>query len=132
MSAPPFPALTREITEAMVARYGQVNGDRNMLHYEAEAAAEAGYDTPIAHGALTAAVLSQACAQVFGARWLDHGHLKIRFRRPLAVGDSLTTGGSLEAEERRDEGTLATYRVWCRDGAGELVIDGTARALLSA
>lgn len=132
MTASPFPALSREVTLEMVTRYGEVNRDRNMLHYETEPARAAGYEGPIVHGALSAAILSQACAQAFGPGWPAGGRLEIRFRRPLAVGDTLTTGGEEIAREERGGGDLVTYRVWCKDSAGHTVIEGTACALAQA
>ena len=38
-----FPRIERVITPEMVRRYGEVNGDRNMIHYDDQAARAAGF-----------------------------------------------------------------------------------------
>lgn len=132
MAPPEFPTLVRLITQEMVDDYGHVNDDKNLLHYSPEAAREAGFPAPVVHGALSAAILSRACAEIFADRWVEGGSLSVRFRRPLLVGDELTTGGKLERTVTRARGVLATYAVWCTNRDGEVVLDGTAMGTVSS
>jgi acyl dehydratase len=118
-AAAAFPALSRRFTQEMVNLYGEVNEDRNLIHYEAEAARKAGFPAPLVHGAMVAALLSEACRAHFGAAWNHAGRLRITFIKPLFVGQAATTGGESAADGQ-------TIQVWCRNEAGEDVLVGQA------
>lgn len=120
-AAADFPRVTRRITADMVSAYGRVNGDRNMIHYDAAAAQAAGYADTVVHGAITAAILGEACHRHFSADWPRRGALRLTFIQPLYVGDSVTTCAA--PDPAGDETTLA---VWCENGAGERIAVGTA------
>lgn len=119
MSTTPFPATRRRFTQEMVDAYGEVNEDRNLLHYDRAAAERAGFPAPLVHGALLAALLSEACRAHFGASWLTAGRLKVAFVKPVFVGQTVATGGTTRADGGWD--------VWCRNEAGENVVVGEAR-----
>jgi len=129
MSTDALPTLSRTVTQDMVTAYGRINGDNNRLHYDADAARAAGFARPIVHGALTAAVLSQACQAYFGPSWRTTGYLRVRFRRPLLVDDTVTSGGRVVSERQLDGATRVTLDVWCTDGAGETVLRGEAEGV---
>lgn len=115
-----FPKIRRAITMGMVKRYGKVNGDSNMIHYDDAAARAAGFPKAIAHGAITAAVMSEACREHFGPVWIEAGKLEVKFIQPLLVGDTLSTHGQPKAGEPK------TWEVWCENGAGGKVLVGEA------
>lgn len=114
-----FPSIARRFTQEMVNLYGEVNEDRNLLHYEVEAARKAGFPAPLVHGAMVAALLSEACHRHYGKAWHTAGRLKITFVKPLFVGQIATTGANLSANG-------AALEVWCRNEAGEDVVVGEA------
>ena len=124
-----FPRIERAITRGMVKRYGEINGDRNMIHYDDQAARAAGFPRAVAHGAITAAVLSEACRGRFGAAWIGQGRLEVKFVAPFLVGDTLTTHGRRTAAEPADG--RETWEVWCENGAGERVLAGVARGVFT-
>lgn len=123
MSERPFPELHRTITREMVARYGEVNGDRNLIHYEDAVAREAGFERAVAHGAITAAVIAEACRVHFGPAWAASGRLAVKFIRPVLVGQTLITGGEPLAAAA---GAAGAMKVWCADESGEPVLVGEA------
>ena len=121
MTAQDFPQLSRRFTQAMVNAYGEVNEDRNLIHYDLAAAKQAGFPAPLVHGAIAAALVSEACRTHFGPAWLAAGRLKVSFIKPLFVGQTATTGG------RPLPGLGAPrYEVWCRNESGEDVVVGEA------
>jgi acyl dehydratase len=125
-----FPTPVRTFTPEMVALYGRVNGDRNMIHYDAEAAKAAGFPRPIVHGALVIAFLTQACRDYWGSGWFTTGRLSIRLLRPSFVGEAVTVGGQQRAVEEVDGGTRIAFDVWCSNEGGEKVVAGEASAVL--
>jgi acyl dehydratase len=126
MDAKPFPTIRRRITAEMVALYGHVNNDRNMIHYDDAAARAAGFPRAVVHGAITAAVLSEACHAHFGPGWLTSGRLAVKFVKPLFVGDTVSTHG------RPRDTRSGAWELWCENGAGEIILAGEAELLRSA
>jgi len=132
-----FPTVSREITREMVALYGKVNGDRNLIHYDDAVAQAAGFPRAIAHGAMTAAVISEACREFFGPAWIDGGRLNVKFIGPLLVGDTVSAHGEVTAREparsagsgQASDGERVTVNVWC-ESAGEKILVGEAIGVL--
>jgi acyl dehydratase len=130
MDAPQdFPTIARTFTPEMVARYGRVNGDRNMIHYDDAAARAAGFPRPIAHGALVVALLAQACRDYWGSAWFTTGRLSIRLLRPSFVGEAVTVGGRQRSVEQLDGGARVVFDVWCTNEGGDKVLAGEASAV---
>lgn len=132
VSEPHFPRLRRRFTQDMVNRYGRVNEDRNLIHYDAQAAERAGFARPVVHGAIVAALLSEACRDFFGRGWLESGRLKVAFIKPVLVDQVVTTGAHFVGDARRVPGRRLTLEVWCQNEAGEHVVAGEASAIPAA
>jgi 3-hydroxybutyryl-CoA dehydratase len=130
MDTKEFPTIQRTFTQEMVALYGDVQGDRNMIHYDAAAARAAGFPKPIAHGALVIAALTQACRDYWGSAWFTTGRLSIRLLRPAFVGDTVTVDGQQRSVEDVGGGARVTFDVWCTNERGEKVLAGEASAIL--
>lgn len=128
-SEPYFPRLRRRFTQDMVNRYGRVNDDRNLIHYDAEAARRAGFERPVVHGAIVAALLSEACRDFFGRGWLDSGRLKVAFIKPVLVDEAVTTGARIVGGAPREPGRRMTLEAWVENDAGERVVAGEASAI---
>ena len=131
MDAPTFPSLRRPITADMVRLYAKVNGDRNMIHYDDDVARAAGFPRAIVHGAITAAVISEACREHFGPSWIGGGRLAVKFIKPLLVGENISTHGRLTGEAVDGDVRRETWEVWCQNEAGERVLVGEARGVIS-
>lgn len=129
IGAPSFPRLRRHFAQDMVNRYGRVNEDRNLIHYDAAAARRAGFARPVVHGALVTALLSEACRDYFGREWLDSGRLKVAFIKPVLVDQAVSTGGRVVDGEPREAGRRATLEVWVENEAGERVVAGEASTI---
>jgi acyl dehydratase len=126
---PAFPALRRRFSQDMVNRYGRVNDDRNLIHYEAAAAQRAGFARPVVHGALVAALLSEACRDFFGRPWMEQGRLRVAFIRPVLVEQAVQTGAAVVSERPEGPGRRVELDVWCQNEAGERVVAGQASCL---
>lgn len=125
-----FPTIRQTFTAEMVELYGQVNGDRNMIHYDETAARAAGFPRPIAHGALAVAVVTQACRDYWGSAWFTTGRLSIRLLRPSFVGEAVTVGGKQTSVDELDGGKRVTFDVWCSNEGGDKILTGQASAIL--
>ena len=79
-------------TRADQALLFRLNGDRNPLHADPDAAREAGFDIPILHGLCTYGIACRAVLQTI----CDYDHTLIegfdaRFSLPVLPGDTITT-----------------------------------------
>lgn len=114
---------SRVISQVEVARFAEVSGDFNPLHFSPEFAQGTIFKTPIVHGMLTAAMIST----VIGSRMPGPGCIyisqELRFKAPVRAGDYVTARAvveTLHAEKKR-----VTFRTSCWVG-DNLVIDGQA------
>lgn len=121
---------TKTITEADVAAFAGISGDFNPLHVDREYAARSRFGERIAHGILTAGLISA----VLGMRLPGPGGIylsqRLAFLKPVRFGDTITAQAEVlrwEAERR-----VLTLRTTCTNQRGELVLDGEAVLLVEA
>jgi 3-hydroxybutyryl-CoA dehydratase len=122
-----LPPVTRHLTQAQIARYADASGDHNPLHIDPAFAATTQFGGTIAHGMLVLAFVSEMLTAAFGQAWLDSGRLKVRFRAPARPGDTVTATGSVT----KVDGTRSVCDIECRNGSGEMLIDGSAEVSLA-
>jgi 3-hydroxybutyryl-CoA dehydratase len=116
-------SLGKTITEADILLYAAVSTDTNPVHIDAEAAKQSIFGERIAHGMLSAGLISA----VLGTRLPGAGTLymrqSLRFTAPVKIGDTVkatATVTALSADKKR-----ATLSTVCTVG-DEVVIDGEA------
>jgi 3-hydroxybutyryl-CoA dehydratase len=115
--------LGKTISEADILMFAAVSLDTNPVHLNEEAAKASIFGTRIAHGMLSAGLISA----VLGTQLPGPGTLymsqQLRFRAPVKIGDTVTAiveVTALNAEKKR-----ATLKTTCVVG-GEVVIEGEA------
>lgn len=116
-------SLTRRVEPGDLAAFAAVTGDVNPAHLDAEWAARGPFGGVVAHGMLTAGVVSA----VIGTRLPGPGTVyvsqSLRFRSPVRPGDEITATVIVrEVDVRRNRAVLAT-EARCGD---RLVLDGEA------
>jgi 3-hydroxybutyryl-CoA dehydratase len=121
-------SLTRTISDADIATFAELTGDGNPLHVDDAFAAHSRFGQRIAHGLLSAGLISA----VLGTRLPGPGALylqqTLRFVRPVYPGDTLTA--MVEVTAYRDDRRMITLRTTCTDQRGDMVLDGEAVMLL--
>jgi len=122
-------SFTKTISADDVALFAKVSGDNQPLHLDAAFAAKTRFKKPIAHGMLSAGLISAALgtklAPEFVAVYLSQ---QIRFRMPVNIGDTITA--ELEVTAVDAEKRVLTVRTDCLNQDGEAVIKGEATVLL--
>ena len=118
--------LTRTITDDEIESFADASGDRNPLHFCDHHAAGTVFKGRIAHGILTASLISA----VIGEQMPGHGAIylsqTLKFRAPVRPGDAvdvLCTVTAVQAEKGR-----ITLDCTCRVG-DTVVLDGEAEVL---
>jgi NAD(P)-dependent dehydrogenase (short-subunit alcohol dehydrogenase family)/acyl dehydratase/putative sterol carrier protein len=122
-AAQPVPTFQRSVTVPADAgpRYAEASLDNNPIHTDAEVATMAGFPGIILQGLCTMAMAGAAVVdEVADGDPLQLKRLKVRFSKPVLMGDTLTTEGWRE----ESEGAYG-FRVVNQDGV-EVVTSGRA------
>ncbi|MBN8891305.1 MAG: (R)-hydratase [Acetobacteraceae bacterium SCN 69-10] len=116
----------KTITEADILLYAAVSTDTNPVHLNAEAAAASPFKERIAHGMLSAGLISA----VLGTKLPGPGTIylgqTLSFRRPVKIGDTVIATAEVIALDPAKK--RATLRTICTV-AGKTVIEGEAVVL---
>ena len=112
-------SFTITVTDEMMASFRGITGDVNPLHNDGEYARSQGHPGRVAFGMLTGSFLSTlAGVYLPGKRSLIH-EVKIKFAKPVYIGDSLTVEGIVE--EKNDTYSLLMIKATIRNQNGEKV-----------
>ncbi len=123
-----FVTSARLVTEADVRAFAELSGDRNPIHLDPGAARAAGFEGPIAHGALGLSVATGLANQLALTRGtlIALAGLSWRFRGPIYYGDQVTL--RLRVSARRATGNpargLVTLAAELRNQHGDVVQEG--------
>ena len=116
-------SLAKTITEADILLYSAISMDTNPIHLDAEAAKESLFGERIAHGMLSAGLISG----VLGTKLPGPGALymrqSLRFAAPVKIGQ--TVKATVEVLTLNPDKKRATLKTICTVG-DELVIEGEA------
>jgi len=97
--------FSKEITSADIREFANATGDNQPLHLDAAHAARTRFKQPIAHGMLTASVISAAIGtQLAPDKVVIYLSQNLRFRSPVVPGDTVTatvTATGLDLERNR-------------------------------
>jgi acyl dehydratase len=106
--------------------YAAVSGDFNPIHIDPQVGRRAGFDGAILQGMCTMAWLADACTAYFGDPARVR-RLRVRFSRPVVVGDTVTFRGRCTSVE----GPVVKVEVEAVNQRGEEVLKGaSAEAVL--
>ena len=119
-------SVGKTITEADILMFAAVSTDTNPVHLDAEVAASSQFGARIAHGMLSAGLISA----VLGTQLPGHGTIylgqTLRFRAPVMIGDTVRATVEVTAiDPARRRVTLKTV---CTVG-DRVVIDGEATVM---
>lgn len=120
-------SLTKTITADDIQAYATVSLDTNPVHFDEQAAREAGFEGRIAHGLLSAGLISA----VLGTRLPGPGTIYLRqsltFKAPVRIGQTVTA--VVEITDLKRASKRVTLRTQCLVEEN-VVIDGEANVLV--
>jgi 3-hydroxybutyryl-CoA dehydratase len=122
-------SFAKTITEADIVLFAGVSGDNNAVHTNEEFAATTTFGGRIAHGFLTASVISAAVANRLPGPGTVYLGQQLRFRAPVRPGDTVhatVTVKSVDLAKAR-----AVLDTVCRV-RGTVVIDGEATVMTTS
>lgn len=120
--------LAKTVTEADVMSFAGVTGDFNPVHVDQAAAERSRWGGRIAHGMLSAGLLSAVLAMKLPGPGTVYLSQTLRFTRPVRIGDTVTARAEvLEIFPEKRRVRLATM---AQNQRGETVVDGEATVLV--
>lgn len=120
-------SFAKTITEYEVNSFAGVTGDFNPVHINAEFAKTSLFKQRIAHGMLSAGLISTVLGtQLPGINTIYLGQ-ELQFLAPVFLGDTLTA--TVECLEKDDAKHRLVFRTTVTNQDGKIVTDGKARVL---
>ena len=89
------------ITGEQIDTFAKITGDFNPIHVDEEAAKAAGFPGRIAHGALSASLISAVLGNDLPGPGAVFVELNLRFRRPALIGDEVTAIATVQEINER-------------------------------
>lgn len=115
---------TRTFTSDDVQAFAEVSGDHNPIHLDSEYAATTVFERPIAHGMLTASMISGILGTELPGLGTIYLSQTMKFKAPVYIGDEITA--TVEVVTYRDDKRIGTLSTTCTNQDGKIVLEGEA------
>ena len=112
------------VTAEMIERFAEATGDYNPIHLDEEYAKETIFKTRVAHGMLSAGVLSGILGTEFPGVGTIYLSQTLKFMRPVFIGDEITF--KLKVLELIQEKNRIRIETVCVNQTGKIVVSGEA------
>ena len=117
-------SYSRRIGEREIMLFAEASGDVNPLHLDRAYAAGTSFGEPIAHGILSASLISAAVALKLPGPGAVYVSQDLRFLRPVKAGDQLTA--TLTVTAKREDKKFVTLACEIVNQHGKAVVSGEA------
>src|ERR671934_1559847 len=115
---------TRTVRERDIKLFTELTGDRNPLHYDAEAAAGSRFGGIIVQGGVTSGLLNAVVAEDLPGPGSVFLHVDWSFKAPVRPGDEITA--EVEVLEAREDKPITRLRTTITNQESVVVLEGTA------
>jgi acyl dehydratase len=115
---------SRRIEQRDIELFTELTGDRNPLHYDAEAAAKGRFGGIIVQGGVTSGLLNAVVAEDLPGPGTVFLHVDWHFKAPVRPGDEITA--EVEVLEAREDKPLTRLRTTITNQEDTVVLDGEA------
>ena len=119
--------ITRTIEQADIDAFANVTGDHNPVHVDEEFAKTTRFGKRIAHGMLTASLISAVLANKLPGEGSVYLGQMLKFVTPVFAGDEITA--RVTVKEMREDKPIVKLETVCVNQRDEIVIRGEATVL---
>lgn len=116
--------FAKTVSSEDVVLFAEITGDFNPVHMDEVAAAKSLFGERIAHGMLTAGLISATIAGRLPGPGSVYLGQTLRFTAPVRIGDTVTT--RVEVTELNLPKRRVKLSTVCRNQNGDVVVDGEA------
>jgi acyl dehydratase len=121
-------AITKKIEQADVDAFAELTGDHNPVHVDEEFAKTTRFGRRIAHGMLTASLISSVLASKLPGEGSVYLGQTLEFQAPVFPGDEITA--RVTVKEIREDKPVVKLETLCINQRDEIVIRGEATILV--
>mgnify|MGYP000026500773 CR=1 FL=1 len=114
--------FTKTISESDVYGFAGITGDFNPVHVDAVAAESSMFGRRIAHGMLTASLISTVIGMKLPGPGCIYMSQSLRFKAPVYIGDTITA--HVEVAEIAKEKNRMRLATRCTNQSGDVVAEG--------
>ena len=120
------------VTETHLVLGAGLFGDFHPLHTNEEYARRSRFGHRITHGPLTAGIMAGVLGNYFAGSAGPYLEQTVRFRSPVAPGDTLTTTWTIVEKIPKEKlgGGIVRLTAQVRNQCGELVLEGEGKIVL--
>ena len=109
--------ISETITDSHITRFAELSGDRNPLHLDDAWAAKTRFGGRIAHGALTAGLISRVLGMELPGTGAVYLSQSCKFLGPVRPGDTIEARAEVIRSRRRAEAGEAPHHLHATSGA---------------
>lgn len=120
-------SFQKTITETDVYMYAGITGDLNPAHINEEYAKDTMFKGRIAHGMLTAGLVSAVLGMKLPGPGTIYLKQNLKFTAPVRIGDTIKA--EVEVSEMIVEKNRIKLRTTCTNQNGDVVLDGEATVM---
>ncbi len=115
---------SRVVSSRDIELFTELSGDRNPLHYDADAAARTRFGGIVVQGGVTSGLLNAVVAEDLPGPGSVFLHVDWSFKAPVRPGDEITA--EVEVLEVRADKPITRLRTTIANQEGTVVLDGSA------
>jgi acyl dehydratase len=115
---------SRRVDAADIARFTDISGDRNPLHYDEAIAKASRFGEIVVQGGVTSAILNAVVAEDLPGPGTVFLQVNWSFKAPVRPGDTIT--GRAEVVEVRTDKPITKLKTSVSRGDGTVVLEGDA------
>lgn len=115
---------SKTITESDIYQFAEITGDYNPVHVDELYAQKTRFKTRIAHGLLTAGLISTVLANKLPGPGTIYLKQELNFYAPVHIGDTITARVEIVAIDTKVK--RVNLRTICRNQHAVIVLDGEA------
>jgi acyl dehydratase len=119
--------ITKTIEQADIDAFADLTGDHNPVHVDEEFAKTTRFGRRIAHGMLTASLISAVLANKLPGEGSVYLGQTLEFKAPVFPGDEITA--RVTVKEMREDKPIVKLETLCINQRDEIVIRGEATVL---
>src|SRR2546425_3913601 len=123
-------AISKTITDGDIQAFAEVTGDHNPMHLDDEYAAKTRFGSRIAHGMLSASLISSVLANKLPGPGSVYLSQTLKFVKPVLPGDSVTARVTVTGI--RDDKPIITLETVCVNQHNEPVLNEDLSARVPA
>ena len=120
-------SFSKTITETDVYLFAGITVDFNPAHINAQYAANTQFKERIAHGMLSASLISTILGTSLPGKGTIYLGQQVKFLSPVRLGDTITA--TVKVKELVKEKNRVILHTFCANQEGDLVVDGEATVL---